>query len=60
MEFTEDYPQKPPKCQFPKGFFHHNIYPSGTVCLDIINEVRVRTGATPPPLPPCSPPCSPQ
>jgi ubiquitin-conjugating enzyme E2 I len=24
--------------QFPKGFFHPNIYPSGTVCLSIINE----------------------
>ena len=50
MEFSEDYPQTPPKCQFPKGFFHPNIYPSGTVCLDIINEVRARTGA-PPSLP---------
>jgi len=23
---------------FPKGFFHPNIYPSGTVCLSILNE----------------------
>ncbi|GAX78311.1 hypothetical protein CEUSTIGMA_g5753.t1 [Chlamydomonas eustigma] len=38
MEFTEDYPTKPPKCKFPAGFFHPNIYPSGTVCLSILNE----------------------
>ena len=33
MEFSEDYPHKPPKCKFPQGFFHPNVYPSGTVCL---------------------------
>ncbi|KAL7714888.1 SUMO-conjugating enzyme UBC9 [Entamoeba marina] len=38
MEFTEDYPTRPPKCRFPKGFYHPNIYPSGTVCLSILNE----------------------
>lgn len=26
------------QCQFPAGFFHPNIYPSGTVCLSILNE----------------------
>lgn len=79
MDFTEDYPTKPPKvckawlctevphllcrevsltvcscssvsaslllcpsflqCKFPANFFHPNIYPSGTVCLSILNEV---------------------
>ncbi|KAL5209801.1 hypothetical protein ABZP36_005424 [Zizania latifolia] len=29
---------KPPKCKFPQGFFHPNVYPSGTVCLSILNE----------------------
>eukprot|EP00657_Telonema_sp_P-1_P005271 TRINITY_DN22520_c0_g1_i1.p1 TRINITY_DN22520_c0_g1~~TRINITY_DN22520_c0_g1_i1.p1 ORF type:complete len:178 (+),score=35.95 TRINITY_DN22520_c0_g1_i1:148-681(+) len=38
MEFSEDYPSKPPKCKFPAGFFHPNIYPSGTVCLNILND----------------------
>jgi ubiquitin-conjugating enzyme E2 I len=38
IEFSEDYPTKPPLCKFPKGFFHPNIYPSGTVCLSILNE----------------------
>ncbi|KAL9265795.1 SUMO-conjugating enzyme SCE1-like protein [Drosera capensis] len=36
--FSEDYPSKPPKCKFPQGFFHPNVYPSGTVCLSILNE----------------------
>ncbi|KXZ42757.1 hypothetical protein GPECTOR_120g424 [Gonium pectorale] len=43
MEFTEDYPTKPPKCRFPAGFFHPNIYPSGTVCLSILNEELLDT-----------------
>lgn len=38
IHFTEDYPSKPPKCKFPAGFFHPNVYPSGTVCLSILNE----------------------
>ncbi|KAG6403435.1 hypothetical protein SASPL_135656 [Salvia splendens] len=38
MQFSEDYPSKPPKCKFPQGFFHPNVYPSGTVCLSILNE----------------------
>ncbi|SBT33821.1 SUMO-conjugating enzyme UBC9, putative (UBC9) [Plasmodium ovale wallikeri] len=29
MEFTEDYPSKPPKCRFINVLFHPNIYPSG-------------------------------
>ena len=40
MQFTEDYPDRPPKCQFPKGFYHVNIYPSGTVCLSLIDEEK--------------------
>ena len=54
MEFSEDYPSKPPKCKavellatqshpcvagkFPAGFPHPNVYPSGTVCLNILND----------------------
>lgn len=43
MEFTEEYPGKPPKCKVvsPPGddvLFHPNVYPSGTVCLSILNE----------------------
>ncbi|CEP01667.1 UBC core domain-containing protein [Plasmodiophora brassicae] len=38
VQFTEDYPMKPPKCQFEPPIFHPNIYPSGTVCLSILSE----------------------
>ncbi|KAL1914823.1 uncharacterized protein VTP21DRAFT_7915 [Calcarisporiella thermophila] len=38
MQFTEDYPSKPPKCRFTPPLFHVNVYPSGTVCLSILNE----------------------
>ncbi|CAN1192007.1 SUMO-conjugating enzyme SCE1 [Linum perenne] len=41
LNFSEDYPSKPPKCKFPQGFFHPNVYPSGTVCLSILNEDSV-------------------
>ena len=27
------------QCKFPANFFHPNVYPSGTVCLSILNEV---------------------
>lgn len=40
LEFTEDYPDKPPKCRFDAGFFHPNIYPSGTVCLSLVDEEK--------------------
>jgi ubiquitin-conjugating enzyme E2 I len=38
MEFPEDYPAAPPKCKFSQVLFHPNIYPSGGVCLSILNE----------------------
>jgi ubiquitin-conjugating enzyme E2 I len=40
LRFTEDYPSKPPKCQFKPALFHPNICPSGTVCLSILNEEK--------------------
>ena len=27
------------QCKFKQNFFHPNVYPSGTVCLSILNEV---------------------
>ncbi|KAF7730820.1 E2 SUMO-conjugating protein ubc9 [Apophysomyces ossiformis] len=33
-----DYPSKPPKCKFTPPLFHPNVYPSGTICLSILNE----------------------
>lgn len=38
MEFSDEYPNKPPKCKFTPVIFHPNIYPSGTVCLSILSE----------------------
>lgn len=38
MQFTPEYPTKPPKCKFASGFYHPNVYPSGTICLSILNE----------------------
>jgi len=40
MEFSDEYPTKPPKCKFSPTLFHPNIYPSGTVCLSILNEEK--------------------
>lgn len=31
-------PPTAPQCKLPERFFHPNIYPSGTVCLSILNE----------------------
>ena len=38
MDFSDEYPSKPPKCKFDPVLFHPNVYPSGTVCLSILNE----------------------
>lgn len=38
MDFDSDFPSKPPICRFVKPLFHPNIFPSGTVCLNILNE----------------------
>ncbi|KAG2020164.1 ubiquitin-conjugating enzyme E2 [Coprinopsis cinerea AmutBmut pab1-1] len=40
MTFPEDYPSKPPKCKFVPPLFHPNVYPSGTVCLSILDEEK--------------------
>ena len=36
MEFTTDYPFKPPRCHFEPLIFHPNVYRTGTVCLSIL------------------------
>ena len=33
LQFSEEYPSKPPKCKFTPPLFHPNVYPSGTICL---------------------------
>jgi ubiquitin-conjugating enzyme E2 I len=38
--FKEDYPSSPPKCKFEPPLFHPNVYPSGTVCLSLLDEEK--------------------
>ncbi|ODQ53046.1 SUMO conjugating enzyme Hus5 [Saitoella complicata NRRL Y-17804] len=38
LTHPSEYPSKPPKCKFTPPLFHPNVYPSGTVCLSILNE----------------------
>merc|ERR1711872_1211999 len=38
--FKEDFPTTPPKVQFVPPLFHPNVYPSGTVCLSILDEEK--------------------
>ncbi|AXA49274.1 ubiquitin-conjugating enzyme E2 I [Malassezia restricta] len=40
MYFPEEYPSKPPKCKFTPPLFHPNVFPSGTVCLSILDEEK--------------------
>jgi len=38
MTFTEQYPDKPPRVRFTSEMFHPNIYPDGTLCMDLIQD----------------------
>lgn len=37
IDFTRGYPARPPLCKFFPVPPHPNIYPSGNVCLSILN-----------------------
>ncbi|EOD03804.1 hypothetical protein EMIHUDRAFT_121756 [Emiliania huxleyi CCMP1516] len=52
MVFTDEYPSKPPECKFGKApndkpLFHPNVYPSGKICLSLLDADK----ASPPPPP---------
>ena len=38
MEFTEEYPNKPPLVRFMSKMFHPNVYADGGICLDILQN----------------------
>ena len=38
IEFTEEYPNKPPKVKFVFKMFHPNVYADGGICLDILQN----------------------
>eukprot|EP01067_Filipodium_phascolosomae_P001777 Filipodium_phascolosomae@DN2137_c0_g1_i3.p1 len=38
LEFSEEYPNKPPKVRFITKMFHPNIYQDGQICLDILQN----------------------
>ena len=38
LDFSDQYPLKPPKIRFLTKMFHPNIYTSGNICLDILQN----------------------
>jgi ubiquitin-conjugating enzyme E2 A len=38
MHFEETYPNKPPGVKFVSQMFHPNVYASGELCLDILQN----------------------
>ena len=40
LAFSEDFPAKPPACKFSPPLFHPNVFPSGKVCLSILDAEK--------------------
>ena len=38
LTFNDQYPDKPPRVRFTSEMFHPNIYPDGTLCMDLIQD----------------------
>lgn len=38
LDFSEDYPNKPPLVKFVSKLFHPNVYNDGGICLDILQS----------------------
>jgi len=39
LTFPDQYPEKPPRIRFTCDMFHPNVYPDGSICLDIIQDL---------------------
>jgi hypothetical protein len=39
IEYTEEYPVKPPVVRFQSEIFHPNVYENGEVCMDLLQKV---------------------
>ncbi|XP_063900673.1 SUMO-conjugating enzyme UBC9-B-like [Zophobas morio] len=40
VTFGPDYPSMPPNCRFNPPIYHPNVFPSGTVCLSLLNAEK--------------------
>mmetsp|Transcript_493 Transcript_493/g.1515 ORF Transcript_493/g.1515 Transcript_493/m.1515 type:complete len:153 (-) Transcript_493:410-868(-) len=38
LVFSERYPERPPRVRFTCEIFHPNVYPDGTICMDLIQD----------------------
>lgn len=38
LQFTEEYPNKPPTVKFLSTMYHPNVYNDGSICLDILQN----------------------
>lgn len=38
LQFTPEYPTKPPEIKFLTPIYHPNVYNDGRICLDILKE----------------------
>lgn len=38
LYFSDEYPLQPPKVKFVTQIFHPNVYPDGSICLDILQN----------------------
>ena len=39
LTFPDQYPDRPPRVRFTCDIFHPNVYPDGSICLDIIQDL---------------------
>ncbi len=40
LQFSEEYPRRPPVVKFLSQVFHPNVYTNGSICLDILENKK--------------------